>query len=532
VKEPWDLFKESTAKEQRRVDELQRLRSGPMLNHPACEFAHKIGVPKLNDLSAPTSEFDKKLSQASIQKFKMFILLADTSSDAYFVKDLSFKYVYVNSAMGRLLNLPRLQIVGAGDGDLFPEKEAGILRKACEEVCKGWTVRVKSQRHVQGVKRVFLDTLVPWRDEAGNVTAIYGTFVDITDLRDEFHYWQMEDTQYPSSAMRSTLEQALLVSRAGSTVLLTGESGGGKDFLSQYIHDHSDRSHGPFKSINCAAIPSGLVESELFGHEKGAFAEAHQMKQGLIELAQGGTVLLNEIGELPLPLQSKLLTFLDTRSFTRLGGVREIKVDARLIAATNRNLVAEIKKGNFRSDLFYRLNVFSIRVPSLRDRLEDIHVLVKNLGPVIAKTVGVRPLPKIRTSALDRLMQHNWPGNVRELRNVMERAVIFSQGAPIDSEIVERALQSDQMEPTESPSLQSIRPRGNPKPIKEIPKKAKRPSPTELHSLYQEYIAEKNWTRDRLSEHLGVDSSTLKKWFKEANLPAGKAGRPKKKPDA
>jgi DNA-binding NtrC family response regulator len=164
----------------------------------------------------------------------------------------------------------------------------------------------------------------------------------------------------------------------------------------------------------------------------------------------------------------------------------------------------------------------------LRDRLEDIPFLIKNLGPVIAKTVGVKPLPKVRTSALHRLMQHDWPGNVRELRNVLERSVIFSQGAPIDVEIVERALQSDQTEPTESPPLQPLKPRGNARPNKEKLRKFKRASPSELHSLYQQYTVEKNWTRARLAEHLGVDSSTLKKWFRDAGLPAGSPGRPTK----
>jgi len=328
--------------------------------------------------------------------------------------------------------------------------------------------------------------------------------------------------------MRSTLSQALLVSRTGSTVLLTGESGSGKDFLAQYIHDHSERAQGPFKSINCAAIPSGLVESELFGHEKGAFNEAHQMKQGLIELAHGGTLLLNEIGELPLGLQAKLLTFLDTRTFTRLGGVREIKVDARIIAATNRNFEVEIKRGNFREDLFYRLNVFSIRVPPLRDRAADITMVVKKLAPVIAKRVGVKCPPQIRSSALKKLLHHNWPGNVRELQNVLEKALIFAQGAAIDSEVINLTQSSDIMDPAESSFHQPLRPHGSPNPDDQKRKKLERPSPAELHQLYQDHIVNKDWTRARLSEHLSVDSSTLKKWFKEAGLPAGQAGRPMK----
>jgi PAS domain S-box-containing protein len=506
------------------VDAHHQFRSCDVLYDPACQFGDQIGIPRFDHPGSPDSESDTRLSQAMIQKFKMFILLADTSSDAYFLKDLSFKYVYVNSAMERLLNLPRAQIIGLADEDLYLKDEAEKIRAACSEVLEGWTVRVKNERHIQGEKRTFLDTLVPWRDEAGEVTAIYGTFVDITDRTEEFNYWQLEDTEYPSSAMRSTLSQALLVSRTGSTVLLTGESGSGKDFLAQYIHDHSERSQGPHKSINCAAIPSGLVESELFGHEKGAFNEAHQMKQGLIELAQNGTLLLNEIGELPLGLQAKLLTFLDTRSFTRLGGVKEIKVDARIIAATNRNLEAEIKQGTFRGDLFYRLNVFSIRVPPLRDRTEDIPILIKNLGPVLAKTVGMKSLPRIRSSALEKLMRHKWPGNVRELRNVLEKALIESQGAPIEAQTINLPRKDSSVNPGQEAGNSPSEPDHD----QQKRRRVQRRDPSELHQLYHEYIVEKDWTRADLAKYLDLDSSTLKKWFKEAGLPAGRAGRPMK----
>ena len=183
-----------------------------------------------------------------------------------------------------------------------------------------------------------------------------------------------------SKVMQETLQLALKAATSGGLVLLQGESGSGKDYMARFIHDHSDRSGGPYFSINCAAIPHELAESELFGHERGAFTGAHARKRGLLELAEGGTLLLNEIGELALLLQAKLLTFLDTKRFTRVGGEQEISVNARLIFASNRDLEKEVEEGRFRQDLFYRINVMTITAPPLRDRIEDIPILARNHG--------------------------------------------------------------------------------------------------------------------------------------------------------
>jgi transcriptional regulator with PAS, ATPase and Fis domain len=191
------------------------------------------------------------------------------------------------------------------------------------------------------------------------------------------------------------------------------------------------RSRGPFYGLNCAAIPQELAESELFGHEAGAFTGAVRRKRGLLELAEGGTLLLNEIGELSLGLQSKLLTFLDTLSFTRVGGEKKITVNIRLIAATSRNLDRELAESRFRKDLFYRLNIFPIHLPLLRDRKKDIPILVKELLVRLASTMGLPHTPEVSPDALRLLSRHSWPGNVRELRNILERAVILSRGGII-----------------------------------------------------------------------------------------------------
>ena len=240
--------------------------------------------------------------------------------------------------------------------------------------------------------------------------------------------------EYPSKAMRSTLNQVRIAAKSYSTILLTGESGSGKDYLAQYIHNHSDRAGGPFFSVNCAAIAQHLAESELFGHEKGSFTGAVARKRGILELAEGGTLLLNEIGELPLPLQAKLLTFMDTKKFPRVGGEKEISVNARLIAATNRDLKKEVDAGHFRQDLFYRINVMSIPVPPLRERMEDIPILVTEILAKLREVLQIHEMPIVDRDVISTLKRYDWPGNIRELRNVLERALILSGGKYLDLE--------------------------------------------------------------------------------------------------
>jgi transcriptional regulator with PAS, ATPase and Fis domain len=226
--------------------------------------------------------------------------------------------------------------------------------------------------------------------------------------------------------MRAALRDARLAAATDSIVLLQGESGSGKDYLARWIHDHSRRASGPYFAVNCAAISRDLAESELFGHEPGSFTGAQGRKRGLLELAEGGTILLNEIGELSLSLQSKLLTFLDTRSFVRVGGEKSITVNARIIAATNRSLETEVVEGRFLSPLLYRLNVFAIHVPPLRDRIEDIPVLLKEIMSGLAAEMQLTSLPAIDPASVIALARYHWPGNVRELRNVIERSLILS----------------------------------------------------------------------------------------------------------
>jgi two-component system response regulator AtoC len=220
-----------------------------------------------------------------------------------------------------------------------------------------------------------------------------------------------------------------------TTTLIRGESGTGKELVASAIHYQSRRSKAPFMEINCASLPESLLESELFGYEKGAFTDAKQSKKGLFQLADGGTIFLDEIGEMPLALQAKLLRFLEKKQFKRLGSGRDIQVDARIIAATNRDLENAIKKGLFRNDLYYRINVVSIDLPALRDRKDDILVLADYFLDRFCRDMG-KSAKRIEEDAQTILRKYPWPGNVRELRNVIERSVIFGQNNTIGLDLL------------------------------------------------------------------------------------------------
>jgi len=247
-------------------------------------------------------------------------------------------------------------------------------------------------------------------------------------LEDEMRSgYQFEDIVGESAALQHVLRQVETVAPTDSTVLLLGETGTGKERVARAIHNLSRRRKGPFVKINCAAIPAGLLESELFGHEKGAFTGAISQKVGRFELAEGGTIFLDEVGDIPLELQPKLLRVLQEQEFERLGGSRTIRVNTRMVAATNRDLSAMVAEKEFRSDLYYRLNVFPIRVPPLRERVEDIPLLVRFFAQMYSRRM-TRNIETIPSDTMEALTRYPWPGNVRELENLVERAVILSPG--------------------------------------------------------------------------------------------------------
>jgi transcriptional regulator with PAS, ATPase and Fis domain len=253
--------------------------------------------------------------------------------------------------------------------------------------------------------------------------------------------------QGQSMAWRTVMKAALQVAATETTVLLSGESGTGKEVIARYIHRASARNRGPFVAVNCAALPEQLLESELFGHERGAFTGAQQSKPGQIELAAGGVLLLDEVGEMSPSAQAKLLRVLQEREFQRLGGTRPIKAQARVIAATNRDLRAAMERGDFREDLYYRLQVFEIKLPPLRERLEDVLPLSEAFLEDIGRSFGRAPAG-ITREARQALLAHRWRGNVRELRNVLERAAIVCEGGLIAPEHLSLELTDRSVRPT------------------------------------------------------------------------------------
>jgi formate hydrogenlyase transcriptional activator len=294
-----------------------------------------------------------------------------------------------------------------------------------------------------GRENAFSDDDIVFLGQVANQIAIavenamaYGQIADLKDkLAQEKIYLEdeirselgFEEIVGNSEGLRRVLKQVETVAPTDSTVLIYGETGTGKELIARAVHNLSSRKSNAFVKLNCAAIPSGLLESELFGHEKGAFTGAISQRVGRFELAHRGTVFLDEIGEIPLELQPKLLRVLQEREFERLGSTRTLRADARLIAATNRELEAMVEEQKFRSDLYYRLNVFPVRIPPLRERPEDIPVLVRHFAQQFSRR-NRRNIESIPSETMEALVRYHWPGNIRELQNVIERAAIISTG--------------------------------------------------------------------------------------------------------
>ena len=264
-------------------------------------------------------------------------------------------------------------------------------------------------------------------------TLSLGLFEDQGYLEDEIRSeLNFEEIVGRSPALRSVLQEIETVAPTDSTVLIYGETGTGKELIARAIHNLSSRCGRPFIKLNCAAIPFDLLESELFGHEKGAFTGAIAQKIGRFELADKGTLFLDEVGDIPLPLQPKLLRVLQEQEFERLGSGRTHQVDVRLVAATHRNLVEMVKQNEFRSDLYYRLNVFPVPLPPLRARREDIPALVEHFVEIYSRRMG-RQIDQISPETMSELTSYPWPGNIRELQNFIERSVILTSGNVLES---------------------------------------------------------------------------------------------------
>ena len=302
--------------------------------------------------------------------------------------------------------------------------EAISLGQVYRYITKPWEAK-----EVRGVLQYALERFQLTRDNARLAAQLaeYTGYLN-QQLHGEFDFGNIIGS---SAALNEVLQKVEQVASTYSTVLLRGETGTGKELVAHAIHINSPREEKPFVRVNCAALAPGILESELFGHEKGSFTGAMARRPGRFELADGGTLFLDEVGDLPMDVQIKLLRTLQEREFERVGGSETIKVDVRVVSATNRNLEKMIEDGEFREDLYYRLNVFPINLPPLRDRLDDLPVLAHHFIAKFARSMGVKA-SGMATDALAKLREYNWPGNVRELENIIERAMILARGAELN----------------------------------------------------------------------------------------------------
>ena len=422
----------------------------------------------------------KRTEEALRQSEERFRVALKNSPIAVFNQDRDLRYTWMYNPQ---LPFSDSEKLGKTVGDIFDPEEAGRSTEVRRRVLEtGVGARDEMQLTYDGGKQYFDTTIEPLFDSAGAMIGLTGASMDVTELREatealreakkklteEKLYLKQEIDTYlgfgdiigQSNALEAVMESVGKVAPSDATVLLLGETGTGKELVARAIHGLSHRCNNSFIKLNCAAIPTGLLESELFGHEKGAFTGAVSKKIGRIELADKGTLFLDEIGEIELALQPKLLRVLQDQEFERLGGTQTLKVDFRLIAATNRDLVEAVREKEFRSDLYYRLNVFPVRMPPLRERREDIRLLVGHFVQKCARRMG-KSITSIPKETMDALMAWEWPGNVRELENFVERSVILTQGSVLASPLSElqpitpeRTIVDETLEATEREYIQ------------------------------------------------------------------------------
>lgn len=366
--------------------------------------------------------------------------------DLVFLLDDAGRHLEVLTSREELLYTDAREIRGRLLHDIFEKPLADRFLGLVRETIRNQTPGViEYELPIDGEARCFEARTAPLAERIGGRQCVVWIARDITArlraerLHSQNLYLQEELTQElnygdiigSSAAMRQVFENIRIVADTDATVLLLGETGTGKELIARAIHKTGSRKGSPLIKVNCGALPAGLAESELFGHEKGAFTGAVEQKRGRFELAHQGSLFLDEIGETPPEVQVKLLRILQDQEFERVGGSRTLKVDVRIIAATNQDLVRLVKDGRFRADLYYRLNIFPIRIPPLRDRREDIPLLARHFLAAFSRRMGKR-VQEIDGRALTKLMGWNWPGNVRELANVIERAVILCPGAVLE----------------------------------------------------------------------------------------------------
>jgi PAS domain S-box-containing protein len=449
-----------------------------------------------------------------------------SSSDGISVSDSRGTIIACNEASEKLSGIDRKDMVG---GNVQSLVDKGLIDRSVTIDVLAKKRQVNIMMYQKKTRKHLLVTGTPVLDAQGKVSLVIVNERDITQLdtlkqelqksrrvteryRHELAELSMlelreQEIVAESKAMRQVLRIGLkLANLEVSNILLLGESGTGKGLLSKFIHQNGKRSNKPFIQINCAALPESLLEAELFGYEKGAFTGAsRQGKAGLFELASGGTLFLDEIGDLPLSIQAKLLKCLDDQEFMRLGGVRSIKVDCIIIAATNINLERLVSQGLFRKDLYYRLNAFNVRIPSLRDRSEDIFLLARHF--LYKYNHAYKSRKRISRRALTQMQSYPFPGNVRELKNILKKAVVMSEG-----EVMEQSIITALSHPAVPEGLTAIRDdRSNPS----------RNFKNEKHRLEKEMLQEagrKCQSTRQMAEYLSISQSSVIRKLKKHGI--------------
>ena len=397
-------------------------------------------------LGSDTDIEDRKRAETKLlEDEREFRRITDAIPQTIVVLDPSGDPLYANQAVLEYTGLTMQEVLSSEfRARMFhPEDVEKVREERQAAYARGLPFEIEQRtRRKDGQYRWFLIRLNPFRDEQGRLVRWYATGTDIDDrkraedrtrnenvaLREDIVRSSMfEEIVGSSEPLRRVLVQVSKVAPTDSTVLVLGETGTGKELIARAIHNRSKRSNRAFIRVNCAAIPQSLIASELFGHEKGSFTGATQRRLGRFESADGGTIFLDEVGDLPPETQVALLRVLQEREFERVGGTQSVSVDVRVIAATNRDLNSAVAEGKFRQDLFYRLNVFPIRLPALRERISDISLLVGYLIDRYAKKLG-KKIRNIDKKTIELFHAYGWPGNIRELQNVVERAVILSEG--------------------------------------------------------------------------------------------------------
>ncbi|HKL13917.1 MAG TPA: sigma 54-interacting transcriptional regulator [Halanaerobiales bacterium] len=382
----------------------------------------------------------KRLNEELERKNQLEDAIMQTISEGILVLDKDGIVKFINETGGKILNIDLKSAIGKHIHDLVD------FRPVILEVLETEEGYVDREFYIRSGGKLlhFIKSATVLRDEKGEMQGVLDTFREISRVKKMVNEmtgaqasFSFDDILGESNVIEKSKRIARIASNSDSNVLIQGETGTGKEIFAQAIHKESKRSDGPFVGINCAALPTKLIESELFGYVEGAFTGASKDgRPGKFELANGGTIFLDEIGEMPINMQAKLLRVLQNKKIVRIGGNEVIPVDVRIIAATNKDLEKEVKRSNFRHDLYYRLNVLNINVPPLRDRKEDIKILAKHFLNVVAGKIGVKETIRFEQAVFDDLREYDWPGNVRELENVIERLINFSDNDLITREDV------------------------------------------------------------------------------------------------